>query len=415
MARQPTTFRSAFGSYWVQETLGEGGSGRVFKVVDEENESFAIKCLDPDKATAEKLKRFKNELMFCLNNQHPNVVRVLDYGTVSIKKVDCPFYVMPYYSSTLRDLMQESIGYNRVLPLFSQVLDGVEAAHLQSVWHRDLKPENVLYDSETDTLVVADFGIAHFAEEQLHTLVKTNPRARLANFQYAAPEQRQKGQLVDQRADIYALGLILNEMFTGSLAQGSGYRTIESVASDHAYLDDLVDVMIRQLPAERPESVADVKRKLIARRKQFVSQQKLSKLKNQVIPRHEVDDPLVDSPVSLVSVDYDRGELVLTLSQPVKHEWSDTFRSIRYRKAVAGGEPGRFRFEADRARIRLLNESQAQELVNHFKEYLEQANADYRKRLEREQRRRERAERERLEEQTREEEKRQRILGSIEM
>jgi eukaryotic-like serine/threonine-protein kinase len=74
------------------------------------------------------------------------------------------------------------------------------------VFHRDLKPENILYDRNADRLVVADFGIAHFEEDQLLTAVETKDRERLANFKYAAPEQGIRGRPVDHRADIFAFG-----------------------------------------------------------------------------------------------------------------------------------------------------------------------------------------------------------------
>ena len=73
---------------------------------------------------------------------------------------------------------------------------------------------------------------------------------------YAAPEQRIAGKAVDQPADIYALGLILNEMFTGEIPQGAGFRKIKDAAPDFAYLDELVDLMMQQQPEQRiPESV----------------------------------------------------------------------------------------------------------------------------------------------------------------
>jgi serine/threonine protein kinase len=111
-----------------------------------------------------------------------------------------------------------------VLPLFSGILDGVEAAHLLRVTHRDLKPENILCD-EKSLPVVADFGIAHFEEDIIATAVKTPAGAKMANLSYSAPEQRMRGAAVDLRADIFALGLILNEMFTRSVPQGVGYAT----------------------------------------------------------------------------------------------------------------------------------------------------------------------------------------------
>ena len=89
--------------------------------------------------------------------------------------------------------MKEGLKKDHILPLFSQLLNGVEAAHLRKVIHRDLKPENILYDPRGNRVIVADFGIAQFQEEELYTAVETKAEDRLANFQYAAPEQRKRG------------------------------------------------------------------------------------------------------------------------------------------------------------------------------------------------------------------------------
>ena len=110
---------------------------------------------------------------------------------------------MPLYSGSLRKLLETGIAPEQVLPYFGQLLDGTEAAHIRNVVHRDLKPENILYDQDNDNLLLADFGIARFEEDELYTLVETTPRARLANFHYAAPEQRTPGLEIDHRADIY--------------------------------------------------------------------------------------------------------------------------------------------------------------------------------------------------------------------
>src|SRR3972149_4359299 len=118
---------------------------------------------------------------------------------------------MPLFDSSLRPLMRAGLPQDTVLRYFSQILDGTEAAHLHNVAHRDLKPENILFENAAARLVVADFGIARFQEEELYTAVETKASDRLANFQYAAPEQRLRGAEVDYRADIYSLGLLLNE------------------------------------------------------------------------------------------------------------------------------------------------------------------------------------------------------------
>lgn len=216
-------FQTAFNTYQSIESIGSGGSGNVLKVNDQDGNEFALKYLDPDKITTEKVKRFKNELFFCLKNDHPNIIKVYDWGYSIIKDTKCPFYIMPLYKKNLRDIIQSRLPNDIMLDIYSQILDGVEAAHLFNIWHRDLKPENILINPDTQRVVISDFGIAHFEEDWLYTLVETKAQTRLANFQYAAPEQREKGNKVDHRADIYSLGMILNEIFTGELALGMDF------------------------------------------------------------------------------------------------------------------------------------------------------------------------------------------------
>src|SRR5574341_1450655 len=98
-------FDTAFGSYYSISVLGEGGSGRVYKVRDSDGKIYAIKCLT--KSTKEKRKRFKNEISFCQSNTHKNIVTVQNHGIVQMGGEECPFYVMPCYPGTLRDLMMK--------------------------------------------------------------------------------------------------------------------------------------------------------------------------------------------------------------------------------------------------------------------------------------------------------------------
>ena len=179
--------------------------------------------------------------------------------------VEVPFYVMPVYPQTLRTLMDQETSPDLLLAIFLQILDGVEVAHAKGIWHRDLKPQNVLYDPTANRAVVTDFGIAHFAEGLLYTTIETSASDRLANFRYAAPEQQTNG-IVDQRADIYALGLILYEMFTGELLQGTSHRQIGSVHLHFGYLDSFVEKMSRQSPDDRPASIGDIKQTLNQKR-----------------------------------------------------------------------------------------------------------------------------------------------------
>ena len=185
MARQKRLqFKTAFDTYQVVGQLGAGGAGVVFEVAGSDGQHCALKLLDKSKTTTQKRKRFENEIHFCSRTEHPNIVRVLGSG---VADDDSPFYLMPIYPSTLRKAMDSGINHADVLPIFNQLLNGLEAAHLLNVWHRDLKPENVLHDPKGNVFVLADFGIARFREEDLHTAVETSNRERLASFQYAAP------------------------------------------------------------------------------------------------------------------------------------------------------------------------------------------------------------------------------------
>lgn len=169
---------------------------------------------------------------------------------------------MPRYASSLRTLISSGIDPRKVLPLFDGLLSALEFAHGRSIWHRDLKPENILFDDDTGRLLLADFGIAHFEEDDLRTAVETKNADRLANFAYAAPEQRERGAGVDHRADIYSAGLVLIEMFTGRVAHGTGYKRIAEIAPGYAFADTTAERMIRSDPGDRYHSVVFVRKDL---------------------------------------------------------------------------------------------------------------------------------------------------------
>jgi serine/threonine protein kinase len=282
-------FDTATNTYESCGIIGEGANGKVYAVSDRDANNFALKLLSG--TSNEKEKRFKNELSFCRRNEHDRIVRVLDEGVAITVSRREPFYVMPLYKSSLRALMKEGLQDKEVLGLFLDMLDGVEAAHIQGIIHRDLKPENFLVD-QSRRVVVADFGIAHFEEDQLATFIETKDGDRLANFQYAAPEQKTRDGTVDRRADIFALGLILNELFTEHIPQGANFATIASTASSFAYLDPIVEKMIQQHPKDRPSSIAAVKQEMELRGKEFIAYQEYDAARKRVVPAASANDPL---------------------------------------------------------------------------------------------------------------------------
>lgn len=370
--KKGTVLKTAFDIYTIQKQRGSGGSGVVYEAQDSGNSACAIKVIDISRASTSRLKRFKNEITFCTRKVHKNVIQVLDSGR---SEGDASFYVMPLYSCTLRDLVTKGIKPDAVLPLFDQILDGVEAAHLQGVWHRDLKPENILCSPPQGNVVVADFGIAHFEEEELLTAVETKSDERLANFLYAAPEQKIRGRSVDSKADVYALGLMLHEMFTGDVPLGTGHRKIAEIAPVFAYLDTLIDSMRSQAPSQRP-SVGDIKRELIARGNQFVELQRLNDLKKQVVPESEISDRLIADPIRVVDkLDYRNGILKLKLNQPVNQKWIGCFEA-RATRFSANMSSAMVSFNGDQAEI-IVTEHFIQEGVRFVQDYLPLANEDY--------------------------------------
>lgn len=264
--KNPREFDTALENYKVEKILGEGGSGRVYLTKDSKGNEFAIKYLRPELVLSDRLNRFKNELEFSRINTHPNILSLRDYGFVEMESKKIPFYVMRLYPSNLRQLISSGLVPEMAYELFQKMLYGIEEAHRNDIWHRDIKPENILIDSSDSSLVIADFGIAHFSEDELYTAVQTQKSERLANFQYAAPEQRTKGSQVDQRADIYALGLILNEMFTGETPSGTEYMKVSEKSKAFSYLDAIVEHMIRQSPKKRPASINEIRLEMFSAR-----------------------------------------------------------------------------------------------------------------------------------------------------
>jgi serine/threonine protein kinase len=375
MAKAAKVFETAFESYTFVRQVGSGGSGVVFLVKTSDGQDLALKLLDRSKAPRQKIKRFQNEIQFCQRQLSERIVRVLDYGQGSDGSV---FYVMPYYSSTLRDLIKKSLPMDERLSVYAQVLDSVEAAHLLGAVHRDIKPENLLYDSATKQLVLADFGIARFTEDELLTPVETGPTERLANFAYAAPEQRIAGKVVGQSADIYALGLILNEMFTGEIPQGAGIRKTRETATNLAYLDELVEMMVQQRPEQRIQSVSKVKQELIGRGNNFVNLQRLDTLKKQIVPESDLSDPILTDPIRVVEkVDWDvsKSTLTLRLNQPINAKWERCFR-FRATSYSTTFSHANISFNGDRVFIR-VDEHFLPQGINYLQQYIPTANEEY--------------------------------------
>lgn len=367
--KKPIEFETTFGVYTATAIIGQGGAGRVYAAKDDDGNLVAVKLLNSD--SKDKRKRFKNELAFLHRTTHGNLVPVIDHGVSAVSGAAGPFYIMPRYDGSLRDLLNAGIRVGDAMNIFGQLLNGVEAAHFLGAVHRDLKPENVLFRKMGDgvTLAVADFGVARFQPASQERLVETALSTRLANFVYAAPEQRRPGEDSGIRADIFALGLILNEMFTGVVPHGSGFKRTVDAHPEFSHLDAIVDAMTQQGPGSRPASVEEVKRRLRIDHEAAMLKQRLSSMPNTVVVDSEVDDRLVTDPVRITNVDWENSTLRLTLSQPVNSDWVHALNNMGGHSALMSAGPERFSFNGNLATVGVGSHS-AQQAIDHFKNWL---------------------------------------------
>jgi tetratricopeptide (TPR) repeat protein/predicted Ser/Thr protein kinase len=198
--------------YEIVQILGQGGMGAVYKATDLElNRTVALKVIRPELARHKAIvERFKQELLLAHQVTHRNVIRIYDLSEADGMK----FITMEYVDGeNLHTLIQQKKRFspNESVEVMQQVCRALEAAHSVGVIHRDLKPQNIMRD-KTGRVVVMDFGLARTLEGD----GMTQSGALVGTMEYMSPEQA-LGQTLDQRSDIFTLGLILYEMLTGQM------------------------------------------------------------------------------------------------------------------------------------------------------------------------------------------------------
>jgi len=208
--------------YEVLQILGEGGMGAVYKARDIElNRMVALKVIRPDLAGNQSIiDRFKQELLLATQVTHKNVIRIYDLSEAEGMK----FITMEYVEGEdLRGLMLEKkkLAPEEAVEIMQQVCRALEAAHSVGIIHRDLKPQNIMRDKAGRVLVM-DFGLARTLEGD----GMTQTGALVGTMDYMSPEQA-LGKDLDQRSDLFALGLIFYELLTGKMP----YKADSVVAS----------------------------------------------------------------------------------------------------------------------------------------------------------------------------------------
>jgi tetratricopeptide (TPR) repeat protein len=236
-----TTGSTFAGRYQVIEELGKGGMGRVYKVLDlETNEKVALKLIKPElSADAETVERFRNELTTARKIVHKNVCRVFDLG-----KGRAGYYITMEYipGEDLKSMirMSGSLSVGMLLSMGKQVCEGLAEAHGLGVVHRDLKPGNIMIDQSGQARIL-DFGIARTVKGR----GITGAGVMIGTPEYMSPEQVE-GQEVDQRSDIYSLGVILYEMLTarvpfeGETALNVAYKHKHDAPEDPRRFNDRI-------------------------------------------------------------------------------------------------------------------------------------------------------------------------------
>jgi len=229
------------------ELLGAGGMGAVYKARQPHLDRIvAVKILSDDLAEKPTFaERFNREARVLARLSHPNIVAIFDYGTAG----PYCYLLMEYVEGVnLRQAMRTG-GFtpSEALALVEEVCSALKFAHEEGILHRDIKPENVLIDTK-GRVKIADFGIAKLigeGEEENFTL--TLQGSILGSPHYMAPEQIETPGDVDQRADIYSLGVVLYEMLTGELPIGRF-----ALPSEKASMDSRIDeIVLRTLEKER--------------------------------------------------------------------------------------------------------------------------------------------------------------------
>jgi tRNA A-37 threonylcarbamoyl transferase component Bud32 len=269
----PADIAKHFPQLEILECLGRGGMGVVYKARQPKlNRLVALKLLAPEKGADPRFaERFLREAQALARLSHPNIVTVHDFG-----EADGLYYLLMEYVDgvTLRQLLQtRKIAPEEALGIVPKICEALQFAHELGVVHRDIKPENVLLDRQ-GRVKIADFGIAKLVGgTPLTPSLSPSDAARvsggtgegtltqdqvLGTPNYMAPEQVDRPQLVDHRADIYSLGVVFYEMLTGELPLGKFQAPSKKVQVD-VRLDEVVLHALEKEPERRYQQASDVK------------------------------------------------------------------------------------------------------------------------------------------------------------
>ena len=203
-----------FGDCTVERLLGQGSMASVFLVRASDGAQYALKVMDPELAKKDPTyrERFLREAEFAMKIRHRNLISVHDAGEES-ERGFC-YILMDYMpGGTVKDLVRKkgALPVAQAIQIATQLAVAMEVAHIHGIIHRDIKPDNIMFDAD-GVPKLADLGVARFAAD---AHLNTQKGMIVGTPAYMAPEQMIDSHHIDERADIYSLGLVLYEMLAG--------------------------------------------------------------------------------------------------------------------------------------------------------------------------------------------------------
>ncbi|HEW78665.1 MAG TPA: hypothetical protein ENH34_01680 [Phycisphaerales bacterium] len=246
------------GHYQIIERIGHGGMGDVYKGYEKALDRFvAIKVLPAELGRQRDfVKRFHTEATAIAKLDHPNVVRIYYTG----EDRGYHFFAMQYIDGeTLADLLtrRRKLSANEALPIIEQCLAGIGAAHKRGLIHRDVKPGNVILDRHSRRALVTDFGVVKAVQAETQITITGTI---MGTADYIAPEQA-RGQDIDCRADLYAMGILMYQMLSGQLPFEA--KSATSMMFQHAYEPP---PPLTEIAPDVPSPLAGIVMKLMAKK-----------------------------------------------------------------------------------------------------------------------------------------------------
>jgi serine/threonine protein kinase/formylglycine-generating enzyme required for sulfatase activity len=260
----PEALAPFFPQYEILRMLGRGGMGAVYLARQISlNRLVAIKILPSDLGDSDLgfAERFKNEAQAMAQLSHPGIVAVYDFGQTTNGLL---FIVMEYIEGTDVQLMLASQGRlhsAHAMAITAHVCDALQYAHSCGIIHRDIKPSNIMVGNN-GVVKVADFGLAKMSQGQTTGLTQSGMAMGTPHFM--APEALTLGSAVDQRADIYAVGVMLYQMLTGKLPQGMFEMPSFQVPGLDPRYDRIVAKALREDRSVRYQAAAELRHDLDA-------------------------------------------------------------------------------------------------------------------------------------------------------